>query len=410
MTGGTEVPTGARRGFTAIARRAGAGFSVLAMILGLAGTASAQSLFAVGGLGSPVEGLDARARALGSIGVGLPGYSFYHSDPTGSAGVPAPLLQASMQPTWGVITGGEEDLEFRSTRFPHLAFAYPVGESGTVFLNYSAYLDQRFRQGSEEEANLGGEQVLLVDEYESDGGISAISVGWAQQLGETFALGGSAGIYTGRLRRTLTRTFSAEDLGAEIPPYVVEGQWTTTAPRVIVGARWDPRSIVRIAASVEWSGDLDVKPAEGTERGAQKLDLPMVYRIGGSANLTSALSLVAGLSYSNLDEGSSGAAQDATESAELSWGTGLEFTGLSLLGRGLPLRLGYRATDYPFEFEGSAVKESVFSGGLGFAFASNDDYPTALLEMGIEKGKRTAGIPVEEEFWRATFSLRLSGG
>ena len=119
---------------------------------------------------------------------------------------------------------------------------------------------------------------------------------------------------------------------------------------------------------------------------------------------------LAGISYANLDESSSGVSEDATESAEISWGTGLEFTALRLFGRGLPLRLGYRATDYPFEFDGSAVKESVFSGGLGFAFAANDDYPTALLEMGIEKGKRSAGVPEAEEFWRATFSLRLSGG
>jgi hypothetical protein len=315
-----------------------------------------------------------------------------------------------MQPTWGVVTGGEEDQEFRATRFPQLSFAYPVGETGTAFFTYSAFLDQRWRLAEADTANFGGEQVLITDEFESDGGISQLSVGWAQELGETMAIGAAAGIYTGRLRRTLSRTFAAEDLGVEIPPYVTGGEWTTTGPRAIVGLRWDPRPIIRVAASVEWSGDLDVKPAEGTERGAQTVDLPIVYRLGGAANLTSALSLVASFSYADFDGGSSGLGAQSSEGAEISWGTGLEFTALRVLGRGLPLRLGYRAVDYPFQFDGASVKETVISGGFGYAFAANDDYPTALIEVGVERGGRTAGTPEEEEFWRATLSLRLSGG
>jgi hypothetical protein len=66
--------------------------------------------------------------------------------------------------------------------------------------------------------------------------------------------------------------------------------------------------------------------------------------------------------------------------------------------------------DYPFQFDGASVKETVISGGFGYAFAANDDYPTALVEVGVERGGRTAGTPEEEEFWRATLSLRLSGG
>ena len=384
--------------------------TALASALGADSELSAQSLFSVGGLGSPVEGLDARARALGSVGIGLPGYSFYAYDPTGAAGVPAPLLQVSMQPTWGVVTGGEEDQEFRATRFPQLSFAYPVGETGTAFFTYSAFLDQRWRLAEADTANLGGEQVLITDEFESDGGISQLSVGWAQSLGETLAVGAAAGLYTGRLRRTLSRTFSAEDLGVEIPPYVAGGEWTTTGPRAILGVRWDPRPIVRVAASVEWSGDLDVEPAQGTERGAQKVDLPIVDRLGGAATLTADLSLVASFSYADFNGESSGLGAQSSEGAEISWGTGLEFTALRILGRGLPLRLGYRAVDYPFQFEGSSVKETVISGGFGYAFAANDDYPTALLEVGVERGGRTAGAPEEEEFWRATLSLRLSGG
>lgn len=384
--------------------------AVLLALLGLApGSLEAQSLFSVGGLGVPVEGLDARARALGSIGLGLPGFSLYQYDPAGSAGVPAPLIQASMQPTWGTVGEGENQQDFRTTRFPHIALAYPVGLYGTAFVSYSGYLDQRWRLFQESVQNLGGEPVTVTDDFESNGGIASFTVGWAQQIGESFGVGISAGLYTGRLRRKLTRTFESEAFGGDIDPYILDGEWTTTGPLATLGVRWDPWEIIRVAASVEWSGDLKVEPQKGTERGAQTVDIPLVYRIGASASLTPTLALVGGFSYQDWEGVGTGLGAAARPGSELSWGSGLEFTGASLFSRELPLRLGYRRSDFPFQFEGEEVKESYFAFGLGYVFARSDDYPTALIDLTMERGRREAGVDLEE-FWRATFTLRLSGG
>ena len=49
------------------------GFPALAAVLLAAVPVSGQSLYNAAGLGVPVEALDGRARALGSLGIGLRG-------------------------------------------------------------------------------------------------------------------------------------------------------------------------------------------------------------------------------------------------------------------------------------------------------------------------------------------------
>jgi hypothetical protein len=373
-------------------------------------TVDAQSVFAIGGLGAPMEGLDARARALGNLGIGLTGFSLYRSDPAAAAGLPAPVLQATMQPTWGdYINRAGETQELRSTRFPHLAFSYPVASTGTLSLTYGGVLDQRWKAIEERELTLAGTPVRVTDEFVSDGGTSVVTLGWAQRIGSRFAAGVNLGYYTGKQRRELTRTVSAEDLGFQLDPTVVFGEWKTGGFTGTVGMLWDPLEILRVAGSVEWGGTVKIEPIGGTVIGEDEVELPLRFRLGTSASLTPQLSLVGSLSVADWSDVGSGLSAELQQGTDLGYGLGLEFTGASLLGRALPLRAGYRRSEFPFQFEGVDPDESVWTGGFGYVFAASDSYPLASIESAIERGSRTAGA-VKEEFWRATFTLRLSGG
>jgi hypothetical protein len=93
---------------------------------------------------------------------------------------------------------------------------------------------------------------------------------------------------------------------------------------------------------------------------------------------------------------------------ELAYGAGLELTQARLLGRSAPIRLGFRHTDLPFSPAGESASERIFAGGLGLVLNQANELILAGVDVGVERGRRTAGSLVEN-FWRGTVSLRLAG-
>ncbi|MGD2047309.1 MAG: hypothetical protein PVH96_13930, partial [Gemmatimonadota bacterium] len=87
---------------------------------------------------------------------------------------------------------------------------------------------------------------------------------------------------------------------------------------------------------------------------------------------------------------------------------GLELTQARLLGRSAPIRLGFRHTDLPFSPAGESASERIFAGGLGLVLNQANELILAGVDVGVERGRRTAGSLVEN-FWRGTVSLRLAG-
>lgn len=371
----------------------------------LPGALAAQSLFSWGGLGTPVEAMDARARGLGSAGVGLFGSAVSFRDPASAMGLLLPTVTATMQ---GSRTRGDEALgggEANGTRFPHIGLAYPLGERLVALVEYGGYLDQRWTLERELVVPVGGVNVDVVDAFESEGGVSSLVAGAAYSVTNWFSLGATAGIHTGSFRRTFIREFDRTQV--DVNPYVATASWTTTAPTVVVSARVDPLPLVRLAGSVTWSGDLEADPEEGEEAEARRFPLPLEFRGGASLTLTPVLSATVGASWADwtstgdmLNEGSGVSA--------LSLGGGLEWTSGSLFGRRAPLRLGYRRADLPFRVEGEKALESGYSLGGGLLLSELEGIPLAAMDISVERGERTAGS-LAETFWRTTVTLRVSG-
>ena len=95
----------------------------------------AQSLFAQGGLGVPVEALDARFRGQGSLGIGLFGGAVTPADPA-AAHSAVPTLTVTLQPTWGEFNLNGQTGELQGQRFPVMGAAYHTIHHTTYRHNY----------------------------------------------------------------------------------------------------------------------------------------------------------------------------------------------------------------------------------------------------------------------------------
>jgi hypothetical protein len=103
--------------------------------------ASAQSLFSSSGVGLPIDPLDGRARALGSIGIGLQDAAILPADPASAGRLLFPSGVIAVQPSWTDVTqSGSPDHHYsRGNRFPLLGMAYPIARGMMTVLMTSIF-------------------------------------------------------------------------------------------------------------------------------------------------------------------------------------------------------------------------------------------------------------------------------
>jgi hypothetical protein len=378
-----------------------------ALLLALwAAPVSAQSLFATRGLGVPVAPLDARAAALGGVGVGLLGFHTSMVSPAEIAGLTRRGVSAALQPvSTSVDVAGVED-GTSGTRFPLMSILYPVSPRLVLAAGYGAYLDQTWGVTTTSDVQIGDEVVTVTDVLRSRGGIAQLRVTAAWSLSPTFAVGAAAGLLTGNVDRSATRTFA--DSAQIIRPFEESMRWRFSAPIASIGARWDVASGLRVGASALVGGDLS---ARSDDDGAAERDYgaPLELNAGVSARITPVLMATAGGAWSRMPSTSGG----TTSSETMRVGAGIEFQGVQSGQRTYPVRLGARWATLPYHLAAEEQPtEWGASFGLGFRLGDPMD-PAAVADFGIERAARsglaggTIADGVEERLWRFSFSLSL---
>ncbi|MEZ4414893.1 MAG: hypothetical protein R3E10_04000 [Gemmatimonadota bacterium] len=382
--------------------------SGLALLLALHGPLAGQSLFGSGGLGLPLEALDARARALGVVGPGLLGGSMVPNDPASAATIALPTLMATMQPTWGRYEEGSLAGDLQGVRFPMLAVGYPIGPWGNLTATYQGVFDQRWAAERTTTVDVGGESVAAEDRFESQGGVALFQVGWGRRIGERVGVGAAFGRYTGRLDRAFTRTLDSLSVGNDVATFTEVAAWSYSGTAGSVGVQFDPVPIVRLGAAVGWSGSLKADPKPGFDAEGATFDLPLEYRFGASAALTRRLMVTGGFRYADWAGADAGIPGIETTGAVTALGLGMEWGGPRFIGRTLPIRLGYRRAGLPYRYgEGDPV-ESSLSAGLSLNLAQVEEFTLAGIDLALERGTRSDDT-LSERFWRMTVSLRVSG-
>jgi hypothetical protein len=388
---------------------------VFSLIAGAPAAAGAQSLFGTRGLGVPIEGYDARARALSSNGVGLLGLSTSLVNPAEPAGILRRGVTAAFQPYVGSTDFGGESDDISSTRFPLISIMYPT-RLGVFTLGYSGVLDQSYAVIADGEELLGTDTVATRDVVEAVGGIGQLRLGFARQLSGRLAVGASVGIYTGNIDRGISRTYP--DSSLNFRPFETHTRWSYSGPQASVGVRWDPMTDLRFGGSVTWSGALKAKPTEGSEV-EYEYDMPIRFAVGASGRVgRNLLANVSGswTAWTSDDYRTPGNIGATAAEQQMEIGGGLEYNGVRRGTRIFPLRLGARTGKLPFHNVGEdAPSEWAITGGMGFRLVEDDFGPLAVADIGVERATRdgfaSTAEPdgLSESFWRFTVSLSLFG-
>jgi hypothetical protein len=376
-------------------------------------SAQGQSLLNAAGLGFPSLSVDARARALGGVGIGLRGGSLAASDPAAAAYFGLPTVMMTAQPSWVTVdrTDAAPSSSFKGTRFPLLGIAYPAFGLGTVTVSAESFIDQRFEARRPLTIDLGEGPVPATDSFVSNGGVSRVRLGFARIIGEGLAVGVSLGRYTGSVTRRLTRALDEDTTATSsgsFDPYTSGGVWGYSGTTLSVGGTVSVGSFAQVGASMTFSGALSAEASEDTDGSDRKFDVPVELNLGASAVLAPGLSLNAGLTRADWSGVEGDLEAPASAGSSLSFGAGLELSRARLFGRSAPIRLGYRRADLPFALRGDPPTESALTGGLGLALTEVGELVRAGVDLAIEKGNRTDGM-LDEKFWRAALTLRLSG-
>lgn len=381
-------------------------FLLAVLLSGAAAPVGAQSLFNSAGMGLPVEALDGRARALGSLGIGLQGASLMPTDPAAIARYLISTGIMAGQPSWvEYAQDGGPSGSFQGNRFPLLGIAYPVF-SGMMSIQIGTFLDQHFVTELAGTIDLQGSPVGTMDLFEQDGAVSNIGFGYARMLGGRTAVGATLGRYTGSMVRTLTRTY--EGTGPGVEDYVQSGKWSYSGQSITAGVSSDLSDLIRVAASIQIPTALRAEASEETSGTNASFDLPVQYRLGASVQLAPGLVVSTSAALADWSSIADDLMESSTAGGANGFGIGIELSRARLFGKQAPLRFGFRRSGLPFSFDGASASERIFSGGFGLVLAEASGLILAGADFAIERGRR-AGGGVTENFWRVTASLVLSG-
>jgi hypothetical protein len=384
-----------------------------ALVLAPAGV-EAQSVYAARGLGFPLEAQDARSQGLGGVAVGLPGAEISWANPAAAVGLLAPGLVFSYQFDNFDAQGPGTTASGTAARFPMMLGAFPAGDRIVLTAGYGSFLDQNWRVEQPDTLLVFGDTVPVLDIAHSVGGVARLRLGGAYQIAEGVGVGLGLDVYSGSVERLEGRLFPGE-----FTPGCCRAGWNYRGLGVTGGVHWSPTGDTGLGVSISHGGTLEATPRAGlgTDVGGVvpiarsiSYNLPLTARVGGSGRLGQDLLVAvsgnyAGWSALDDDLGAQGGAQDA-------WTVqgGLEWDGLTIRERPVPIRFGARNSALPFRWNPDAAAgwptERALTMGAGVVLAGGATRSDFGLEFGNRGGE---GAGIEESYWRFAFSVRVLG-
>lgn len=370
-----------------------------------AAPAGAQSLLSSAGLGYLMDPIDARARGMGYVGLGLPDPALTMINVAEAAGLPVAGLSITLQTDVlsADAAGESESLNFNTTRFPAIQAAFPAGPRAVLTLGYGAVLDQNWAATRTDSVFLAGANRFAQDAYQSRGAVSRLRAGLAYHVRPRLDVGVGVDVYTGSVRDSVTRTFP--DAAGLLFPSVTGTEYEWQGLGFTAGARYRAPAFT-LSAAVTGGGDLTASPRDTvvSERGYA---LPLTVDGGASAQISQSARVAASVRWAGWSAaGDDFATENQTRDA-VQAGGGIEYVGLRFLGRPLPVRLGARWAQLPFRYTGGDfADERALTAGLGVVVGSGQ----AMVNVSGERGMRGGdSIGLDESFWRVALSLSLLG-
>lgn len=363
---------------------------------------TAQSVFVTEGLGYQLDPMDGRSRGLGGVALGLPEPEISWANPASAIGFSVPGLTLSYQYDNFSAENGTNTFDGQTARFPLLLTIFPAGDFVLVG-GFGSYLDQTWRLQRPDTLVFGTDSVRIVDLITSDGGVTRLRFGGAYHVGGGFGVGLVADFLRGRVSREEGRTFQID---SGMNNTFVRGAWRYRGVGYTVGAHWSPGPAGGIGASLSFGGELDAELQTG-EGESRSYDLPVTAQVGGSGRILPTLLVALGGSWSGWSSASESTPGGVAARDAWSAQGGIEWDGITIRDRGVPLRLGGRTGVLPFggDPDGDGIEERAATFGIGALVAGGALRP----DLAVEFGTRSDGSGLDESFWRVGISMRVLG-
>lgn len=358
----------------------------------------AQGALSLQGLGFPPGQLSARAEGTGGGVADFDALSL--TTPASLAGVGAAALFFQYSPEFRRVTTTTGTANTTTARFPLVEGVLPVGQSWTVALSSSTFLDRSSETSLARKAVVGGttDTVSLVERNKVLGAINDVRLALAWSNSPVFRIGVGGHVFAGSNRITFSQLFPDS---AEFISSTQSARISYAGLAASIGLEWHPSRAIGFAVSGRKGGDLRAQSGD-TAIGSAKL--PDHY---------SASVLFEGIPGTTLsfraahDNWSTLSALSSTGiKAFDGWdiGGGLEASGPRLMQRIITVRLGARARTLPFGLNGQKVSEKSFAFGLGAPLTRD----RAAIDLAIQRASRTANSDAKERGFILSIGLRVS--
>ena len=359
----------------------------------------AQGALSLQGLGYPTGQLSARAEGTGGGVADFDALSLV--SPAAIAGVGSAALFFQYSPEFRRVTTASGTAKTTTARFPLAAGMLPMGQSWTLGLSSSTFLDRSLETSLTRTQIVGDtatDTVTVTERTRILGAINDVRLALAWSRTPAFRIGFGAHVFTGSNRIIFSQLFpdSAQFLSTS-----QSGRISYAGFAGSVGIEVHPSRAVGFALSGRKGGDLR---AESGDTAIGSARLPDHY----SASVTYEGITGASISARVAHDGWSSLASLSSSGIQAfdGWdtGVGLEASGPRILQRIITVRAGGRFRTLPFGLNGQKVSETSFAAGLGVPLTRE----RAALDFALQRASRSAGSDVKERGFILSFGLRVS--
>lgn len=377
-----------------------AGSLAAAMLLAstVASRADGQGALSLQGLGYPPGQMSARAEGTGG---GLADFDALSlTAPASIAGIGGPAVFFQYSPEFRKVTVPDGGVANTTTaRFPMAAGVLPMGQSWTLGLSVSTFLDRSLETSLKRSEPVGeqGDTVTLIERNRVLGAINDVRLALAFSNTSKIRFGVGGHVFTGSNRITFQQLFPDSSIFIS---NVQQNRISYAGFAASAGVEIHPGRGFGFAFSGRKGGELraeDGNTVIGTGHIPDHYSASMVYEGVPGASISAR---VAHDSWSSLEslESSHFQAFDGWDT-----GFGAEVSGPRVYQRIVLFRAGVRIRTLPFGYNGDKVSETSFAGGLGIPLSRD----RAALDFTLQRAARSAAS-IEERGYILSFGLRVS--
>jgi hypothetical protein len=365
----------------------------------VASRGGAQGAISLQGLGYPAGGISARAEGAGS---GVADFDALSAvTPASLAGVGSPALYLQYSPEFRRVTTSSGTANTTTARFPVIMGVIPMGQSWTLGLSASTFLDRSSETTLERLQVVGGptDTVTLTEQNKILGAIDDYRLALAWSTSPGFRIGVGGHVFAGSNRITFSQLFPDS---AEFISSAQAGRISFAGFAASAGLEYHPVRAIGFAISGRKGGDLR---AQSGDTAIGKAKLPDHYSGSVTFEGIPGVTLSARAAHDNWSSLNSLSSTGTQAFDGWDFGGGAEATGPRILSRIVTVRVGARSRTLPFGLNGEKVTERIFAAGFGAPLTRE----RASLDVAIQRAARsTASSDVKERGYILSIGLRVS--